>query len=65
MSFNEDVFEVVRLIPKGRVTSSVAIAKYLGDARASKGIGWGCSPELFTSFQIDLWLMNFAKKVFR
>jgi len=40
MSFNEDVFEVVRLIPKGRVTSYGAIAKYLGDARASRRIGW-------------------------
>ncbi|HHZ81981.1 MAG TPA: MGMT family protein [Flavobacteriales bacterium] len=40
MSFNDDVFEVVRLIPNGRVTSYGAIAKYLGDARASRRIGW-------------------------
>jgi methylated-DNA-protein-cysteine methyltransferase-like protein len=40
MSFNKDVFEVVRLIPKGRVTSYGAIAKYLGDTRASRRIGW-------------------------
>ena len=40
MNFNKDVFEVVRLIPKGRVTSYGAIAKYLGDARASRRIGW-------------------------
>ncbi|PCJ80944.1 MAG: cysteine methyltransferase [Bacteroidetes bacterium] len=40
MSFNNDVFDVVRLIPKGRVTAYGAIAKYLGDARASRRIGW-------------------------
>jgi len=40
MSFNEDVFEVVRNIPSGRVTSYGAIAKYLGDARASRRVGW-------------------------
>jgi methylated-DNA-protein-cysteine methyltransferase-like protein len=40
MSFNKDVFEVVRLIPKGSVTSYGAIAKYLGDSRASRRIGW-------------------------
>ena len=40
MSFNEDVYDVVRLIPHGRVTAYGAIAKYLGDARASRRIGW-------------------------
>lgn len=40
MSFNDDVYEVVRLIPHGRVTAYGAIAKYLGDARASRRIGW-------------------------
>ena len=48
MNFNEDVFEVVRLIPKGRVTSYGAIAKYLGDARASRRIGWALNKS-FTS----------------
>lgn len=40
MSFNDDVFEVVRLIPEGRVTAYGAIARYLGDARASRRVGW-------------------------
>ena len=40
MGFNEDVFEVVRNIPRGRVTSYGAIAKCLGDARASRRVGW-------------------------
>jgi len=34
------VFEVVRLIPKGKVTSYGAIAKYLGAARSSRIVGW-------------------------
>ena len=35
-----NVFEVVCLIPKGRVTSYGAIAKYLGSARSSRMVGW-------------------------
>ena len=38
--FFQNVFEVVRLIPKGRVTSYDAIAKYLGTARSSRMVGW-------------------------
>ena len=38
--FFEDVFEVVRLIPKGRVTSYGAIARYLGAARSSRMVGY-------------------------
>ncbi|MDQ3046697.1 MAG: MGMT family protein [Bacteroidota bacterium] len=38
--FFQDVFEVARLIPKGRVTSYGAIAKYLGAARSSRMVGW-------------------------
>lgn len=34
------VFEVVRLIPKGRVTSYGAIAKYLGSAKSSRVVGY-------------------------
>ncbi len=34
------VFDVVRLIPKGRVTSYGAIAKYLGAARSSRVVGY-------------------------
>ncbi len=34
------VYQVVRLIPKGRVTSYGAIAKYLGAARSSRMVGW-------------------------
>jgi methylated-DNA-protein-cysteine methyltransferase related protein len=39
-SFFEDVYEVVKLIPKGRVTSYGAIAKYLGSGKSSRMVGW-------------------------
>lgn len=39
-SFFEMVFEVVKLIPEGRVTSYGAIAKYLGAARSARMVGW-------------------------
>ena len=38
--FFEDVFDVVRLIPEGRVTSYGAIAKYLGATRSSRLVGY-------------------------
>jgi len=38
--FFQNVFDVVRLIPKGRVTNYGAIAKYLGAARSSRMVGW-------------------------
>lgn len=38
--FFENVYAVVRLIPKGRVTSYGAIAKYLGTPRSSRMVGW-------------------------
>jgi methylated-DNA-protein-cysteine methyltransferase-like protein len=38
--FFELVYEVVKLIPHGKVTSYGAIANYLGSARASRMVGW-------------------------
>ena len=38
--FFENVFDVARLIPIGRVTSYGAIAKYLGTPRSSRMVGW-------------------------
>jgi len=38
--FYENVFEVVRQIPVGRVTSYGAIARYLGTAGSSRMVGW-------------------------
>ncbi|MFM2157007.1 MAG: hypothetical protein RL516_1756 [Bacteroidota bacterium] len=39
-TFFEDVYAVVRMIPKGRVTSYGAIAKYLGAAKSARMVGW-------------------------
>lgn len=38
-NFYEQVYEVARLIPKGRVTSYGAIAKSLGAAKSSRMVG--------------------------
>ncbi|MFK8044238.1 MAG: MGMT family protein [Crocinitomicaceae bacterium] len=38
--FYQNIFDVVREIPAGRVTSYGAIAKYLGAARSSRLVGW-------------------------
>ena len=35
-----DVIEVVKLIPKGRVTTYGRIAKYLGLVKSSRSVGW-------------------------
>jgi methylated-DNA-protein-cysteine methyltransferase-like protein len=38
--FFQAVFEIVQLIPHGRVTSYGAIAKCLGTAKSSRMVGW-------------------------
>jgi methylated-DNA-protein-cysteine methyltransferase related protein len=45
--FFDSVFQVVRLIPRGRVTSYGAIAKYLGSARSSRMVGWAMNASHF------------------
>jgi len=39
-SFYEQVYEVVRQIPKGRITSYGAIAKALGSGKSARIVGW-------------------------
>ena len=39
-SFFHDVYEVVKLIPYGRVTSYGAIANYLGTKSSARMVGW-------------------------
>ena len=44
-NFFSDVYEVAKLIPKGRVTSYGAIARYLGLKSSARVVGWalhGC-----------------------
>ncbi len=42
-NFYEQVYEIVRLVPKGRVTSYGAIAKSLGAAKSSRMVGHAMS----------------------
>ena len=39
-NFFLDVYDVVRLVPKGRVTSYGAIADYLGTKGSARMVGW-------------------------
>lgn len=39
-SFFDDVYDVVRQIPKGRVTSYGAVASYLGTKLSARMVGW-------------------------
>lgn len=41
--FYRDVYEVVRLIPPGRVTTYGAIARYLGERSAARMVGYALS----------------------
>ncbi len=38
--FFSRVYDVTRLIPRGRITSYGAIARYLGTARSARMVGW-------------------------
>ncbi len=45
LNFFADVYAVVKLIPKGRVTNYGSIANYLGSKMSSRMVGWamhGC-----------------------
>lgn len=39
-SFFQNVWDVVKLVPKGRVTSYGAIGKYLGSGLTARMVGW-------------------------
>lgn len=39
-TFFQDVHEVARLIPVGRITTYGAIAKYLGSGQSARMVGW-------------------------
>ena len=39
-SFFQDVWDVARLVPKGRATSYGTIAKYLGTKLSGRMVGW-------------------------
>ena len=39
-NFFEDVYQVVQLIPKGRITTYGAVAEYLGLKSSARMVGW-------------------------
>jgi methylated-DNA-protein-cysteine methyltransferase related protein len=48
-NFFSNVYDVVRLVPKGRVTTYGAIASYLGAKSSSRMVGWamnGCPKDV-------------------
>jgi len=46
--FFEQVFEVVKRIPNGRVTTYGAIARYLGSPGSSRMVGWAMNQSHFS-----------------
>lgn len=51
-SFFEDVWDVARQIPKGRVTSYGAIANYLGTKLSARMVGWAMNGALSAPFKV-------------
>lgn len=51
-NFFQKVYEVVRVIPEGRVTSYGAIARFLGSGKAARMVGWAMN----ASFKDDPYL---------
>lgn len=51
-NFFQNVFEVVNLIPRGRVTSYGAIARYLGSAKSARMVGWAMNASHSTEKKI-------------
>ncbi len=50
--FFEKVYEVVKQIPEGKVTSYGAIAKYLGTGKSARVVGWAMNN--CHSYNIDI-----------
>ncbi len=40
MSFNQRVYDIVKQIPKGKVTTYGAVARAIGAPRSSRQVGW-------------------------
>ena len=47
-SFYNKVFEVVRQVPSGRITTYGAIARFLGSAQSSRMVGWAMNQSHFS-----------------
>ena len=46
-NFFDDVVDLVKLIPHGRVTTYGAIANYLGASKSSRTVGWVLNSQSF------------------
>ena len=46
-NFFDDVVDLVKLIPHGRVTTYGAIANYVGASKSSRTVGWVLSSQSF------------------
>jgi methylated-DNA-protein-cysteine methyltransferase-like protein len=51
-SFFQDVWDVVRQIPEGRVTTYGAIANYLGAKSSARMVGWAMNSGFMVSPQV-------------
>jgi len=51
-SFFKKVYEVVKLIPEGRVSSYGAIANYLGSRGSARMVGWAMNASHSAEFSI-------------
>lgn len=51
-NFFADVYEVVKLIPSGRVSSYGAIARYLGLSRGARMVGWAMMSSHYSTEQV-------------
>jgi methylated-DNA-protein-cysteine methyltransferase-like protein len=51
-SFFENVIEIVKLIPYGKVTTYGAIAKCLGTAKSSRMVGWALNKTSNRLFEV-------------
>lgn len=49
LNFFEKVYEVVQLIPRGRVSTYGAIAQYLGAKRSARMVGWALNQTKYTA----------------
>ncbi|MCL3779892.1 MGMT family protein [Prolixibacteraceae bacterium JC049] len=50
--FYDQVYQVVALIPVGKVTSYGAIARYLGSPRSSRMVGWALNNLRHTDYYV-------------
>jgi len=53
-TFYDNVFDVVRLIPEGRVTTYGSIAKYLGMMKSARMVGWALNSTINKNLELPV-----------